>query len=98
MGEHLRRLVDGDDLVAERDERMGDPPGAAAELKDGCPRAGGGVHDGRLAEIGQLRVEVDGTAVRRDHAGAGPVGARYLGHKPIVPNAATAPATAGARP
>ena len=50
------------------------------------------MHNGRLAEIGQLRVEVDGTAVRRDHAGAGPAGARYLGHKPIVPNAATAPA------
>jgi len=43
--QHLRRLVDGDDRVAERDQRMGDPPGPASQLKDGGPvpaRLGGG--------------------------------------------------------
>jgi hypothetical protein len=69
--QHLRRLVDGDDRVAERDQRMGDPPGPAAQLEDPGPGSSRVVHDLGLAPGGHPRVEVNGAAVRSDHSRSG---------------------------
>ena len=66
--------------MTERNERMSDPAGPAAELEDGCPRADGVVNDGGFAEGRHQRVEVDGTPVRRDHPGSGSVRSRCRGH------------------
>ena len=35
MRQHRRRFIHGDDRVAERYQRMGDPPGTAAQFEDG---------------------------------------------------------------
>jgi hypothetical protein len=71
--QHFRGFVDCDDPMAERDQRIGDPPGPAAEFEDSRSRSGRVMHDDGLAEIGEPRVELDGAAVRGNHARSGPV-------------------------
>jgi len=60
-------------VMAERDQRMRDPSRSAAKLENRGARPGRGVHDGGFAPRGHPCVELDGTAVWRDHAGAAPV-------------------------
>lgn len=50
--QHVRGLVNRDDLVTERDQRMGNAPGPAAEFQDGCSRPSRVMHDGGFTEVG----------------------------------------------
>jgi len=50
--QHVGRLVDRDDLMAERDQRMGNASGTAAEFEDGCSCPGRVMHDGGFTEVG----------------------------------------------
>jgi hypothetical protein len=50
--QHFRGFVDCDDPMAERDQRVGDPPGPGAEFEDRRSHSGRVMHDGGLAEIG----------------------------------------------
>ena len=70
--EHRGGVVDPGDRVAERGQRAQDPAGAAAELEDRRARRHGRVHDLRLAERRQPRVELDRAPVVGDRAWPGP--------------------------
>jgi hypothetical protein len=61
--EHLRRLVDRDDLVAACRELPRDATGAAAQLEQRRRRRHRGGHELALAPVGQRRVELDRAAV-----------------------------------
>jgi len=50
--QHVRGLVNRHDLVTERDQRMGNAPGPAAEFEDGRSRPGRVMHDGGFTEVG----------------------------------------------
>ena len=50
--QHVRGLVDRDDLMTERDQRMGNATGTAAELEDRGSRPSRVMHDGGLTEVG----------------------------------------------
>src|ERR1700676_667110 len=97
--------------MAERDQRMRDPPRSAAELENRGTRPGRVVHDGGFAPRGHPRVELDRAAVWRDHPRAAPGRLRWAGHplilplkltrsrnEPACPRAALAHPAAGARP
>jgi hypothetical protein len=71
VGEHLRGVVDGDDVVAQRGQRVGDPPGAGAEVEDPCAGTGQAVHQFGFAHGRQPPVDLDRAAVVRHRSGTG---------------------------
>ena len=76
-GEHVRGIVDPGHGVPERRQRAQDPARAAAELKDRRAGRHGRVHDARLAEGRQQRVELNRAPVAGDRSGTS---ARMLIH------------------
>ena len=67
-GEHLGGAVDGEHVVPQRHERVGDPPGARAEVQDPSARRQP-VHELGLAHRREAEVDLDGAAVVGDRAG-----------------------------
>jgi hypothetical protein len=51
MRQHLRRFIHSDDRVAERYQRMGDPPGTAAQFEDGRAWTQTGVMKFRMVHL-----------------------------------------------
>jgi len=64
--------------VAELDQRVRDASGAAAEVEHSRVRMDRRVHDLRLAQSGQLTVEVDGATVGGELSGSGARGLDHL--------------------
>lgn len=90
--EHLGRLIDGDDVVADPHERARDASRAAAELEQRRRRRQRSHDELTLTALLELCVELDGTAVGRSrHAIATATSRRSSGASgpPSAPSSAT---------